>query len=194
MPSPQYTYTDTTPSNPAPHQEFEGALEIPYLSTEVVKTAFLQIDESSSVGPDGIHPMLLRQCASQLAHPLTIIFNKSIQESSVPKRWKSSVITPIYKKGIRCDPLNYRPISINSTCGKELERIVCKHLREYLESNSLLTEHQFGFRSGRSTTDQLLLVYNEVSKAMDDGAVADVVLFDFSKAFDVVSHDILLEK
>lgn len=187
-------YMSATPSNPAPHQEFEGPFEIPYLSTDIVRSALLRVDESSSVGPDGIHPMLLRQCATQLAQPLTVIFNKSIQESLVPKRWKSSVITPIYKKGIHCDPLNYRPISINSACGKELERIVCEHLREYLESNSLLTEHQFGFRSGRSTTDQLLLVYNEVSKAMDAGAVVDVVLFDFSKAFDVVSHDILLEK
>ena len=75
-----------------------------------------------------------------------------------------------------------------------MERIVCGTLRSYLETNSILTNNQFGFRSGKSTVDQLLLVYNIVSKNLDLGGVTDVVLFDFSKAFDVVCHDLLIDK
>ena len=187
-------FTDTVPSNPAPHQEHDGALEMLHLSVDGVKMALSQVDENSSVGPDGIHPMILKNCASELAEPLTIIFNKSLQEGSVPSQWKSAVVTPIFKKGVRYDPLNYRPISINSACGKELERVICSHLRNYLESNSLLSERQFGFRTGRSTVDQLLLVYDEVSKMVDKGGAVDVILFDFSKAFDIVSHAIMLNK
>ena len=75
-----------------------------------------------------------------------------------------------------------------------MERIVCDHLTAYLESNSLLSDDQFGFRRGRSTSDQLLLVYNSISKCVDLGGICNVILFDLSKAFDTVCHDILLSK
>ena len=73
------------------------------------------------------------------------------------------------KKGVWYDPLNYHPISVTSVCGKVFERIVCEHLTMFLESNSILSPHQFGFHSSRSTMDQLTLVYNFVSKHVDEG-------------------------
>ena len=103
-------------------------------------------------------------------------------------------VVPIFKKGTRYDPLNYRPVSLTSVCCKVLERIITRHLTTYLETNCLLTSEQFGFRSGRSTMDQLLLVYSEVSKWTDEGQVVDVVLFDYSKAFDVVCHELIIAK
>ena len=68
------------------------------VTTPGLQTALSQIDEHSSMGPDGIHPMLLKACAAELAEPLTVVFNKSIQEGVVPNRWKVAVVTPIYKK------------------------------------------------------------------------------------------------
>ena len=152
------------------------------------------IDGGSAMGPDGIHPLLLKNCASQLAYPLTIIFNRSLREGTLPSDWKTSLVVPIFKKGSRYDPLNYRPISLTSVPCKLLERILCKSLMSYLESNSLLSHHQFGFRAGRSTMDQLLLVYDVVSRQTDRGGITDVILFDFSKAFDVVVHDLMIDK
>ena len=67
-------------------------------------------------------------------------------------------------------------------------------LNTYLEGQHILLEHQFGFRAGRSATEQLLLVYDEITKWVDDGSIVDLILFNFSKAFDVVSHPILLVK
>ena len=187
-------YTRNTPSNPHPHQLFDGSLHHIFISPMAVCKVLGQLDGNSAMGPDGIHPLLLKLCCNELAYPLCIIFNRSLQEGRVPSTWKSSSVIPIFKKGLRYNPLNYRPISLTSICCKAMERIVCSHLRYYLESNQLLSPHQYGFRTGRSTMDQLLLFYNTVSLNTDRGLVTDVILFDFSKAFDVVCHTLLLTK
>ena len=187
-------YTRECPNNPFPHQTFDGMIDTIDFSTSRVREALERLDGNTSSGPDGIHPLLLKRCANQLTYPLHVIFQRSFSEGQLPSDWKSSLVTPIFKKGSRNDPLNYRPISTTSVCGKMFERIICEDLTSYLESNSILTSHQFGFRAGRSTMDQLLLVYDNVSKYMDKGGVIDVILFDFSKAFDVVVHQLLLDK
>ena len=138
--------------------------------------------------------MLLKSCASQLAYPLFKIFCLSLEESKLPEAWKVSQVTPIFKKGSRYVPLNYRPVCLNSVPCEGLEHIIAARLNEYLEENSILTEHQFGFRAGRSTLDQLILVYDCISTWYDEGSAVDLLLFDFSKAFDVVSHSVLLTK
>ncbi|KAK3888205.1 hypothetical protein Pcinc_007736 [Petrolisthes cinctipes] len=93
-----------------------------------------------------------------------------------------------------CQYLLMRPISLTSVCCKTLERIIAKNLYEFLESNQILSADQFGFRQGRTVDDQPLLVYDDVTSWLDSGCVVDVVLFDFSKAFDVVCHTILIDK
>ena len=187
-------FSRQSPANPSPHQSFDGSIGPISLSVEDVLKALQNLDSNTAMGPDNLHPMLLKSCASQLAYPLHIIFTRIISEGQLPCDWKLSTIFPIFKKGVRYDPLNYRPISLTSVCCKTFERLLCVHLTNYLESNEILSPHQFGFRSSRSTMDQLLLVYDNVSKHMDDGHIVDVILFDFSKAFDVVVHTLLIAK
>ena len=79
-------------------------------------------------------------------------------------------------------------------CCKRLERKISEHIYNYLDSSSLLSSQQFGFCSGHSTTEQLLLVYEYVSERVDKGETIDLVLFDYSKAFDVVPLSILIDK
>ena len=105
----------------------------------------------------------------------------------------SSVI-PLFKKGCRYDPLNYRPISLTPIPCKVLERFIAAKLTEYLETNNLLSPSQYGFRSNRSSLDHLILTYEKITCWLNDGSNCDVILFDFSKAFDTVSHVILLQK
>ena len=187
-------YNCVSPDNPAPHQHHDGRLEELVITTENVKSALASLDSDSAMGPDSVHPLFLKSCSSELAQPLTIIFNRSLREGVVPGAWKTSTVVPIFKKGTRYDPLNYRPVSLTSVCCKTLERIIAEHLTTYLEEASLLDPNQFGFRAGRSTMDQLILVYSEVSQKVDEGGIVDVILFDYSKAFDVVHHGILIEK
>ena len=187
-------YSNDCPVNPAPYQTSDIEIDNIDITTDSVKAALLALDGNSAMGPDGIHPYFLKSCATELAYPLCVIFRRSLREGIVPCDWKSSTVVPIFKKGIRSNPLNYRPVSLTSVCCKTLERLIAQHLTSFLEENVLLDENQFGFRSGRSTMEQLLLVYSEVSKITDEGGVADVILFDYSKAFDVVNHSILISK
>ena len=187
-------YTRKTPTDPHPHQTSPSHIAPLDITRDQVLSLLLGLDPNSSMGPDGLHPYLLRQCAAAVATPLHLTFSKFLEEGHVPSLWKTSQVIPIFKKGSRYDPLNYRPISLTSVCCKMMERAVTNHIWEYLTNNDILTTNQFGFRAGRSTADQLLLVYDDVSRATDEGQISDVVLFDFSKAFDVVSHDVLLEK
>ena len=166
----------------------------PALQLQDVLSLLKSLDSNSAAGADGIHPCLLKSCASQLAYPLYRIFLLSLSEGALPVEWTHSCVVPIFKKGSRFCPLNYRPVSITSVPCKVLERHLVKQLTIFLESNAIISDHQFGFRSGRSTMDQLLLVYNDISAWVDEGCIVDLILFDFAKAFDLVSHAILLDK
>ena len=187
-------YSHSSPDNPAPHQHHDKLIGDITITTSAVKAVLEGLDGNSAMGPDGIHPLLLKSCAPELAYPLCTIFRQSLCEGVVPEIWKESVVIPIFKKGSRNDPLNYRPVSLTSVSCKTMERLITQHLTGYLEDSALLDVNQFGFRAGRSTMDQLLLVYAEVSKFVDEGRTVDLILFDYSKAFDVVCHDILLAK
>ena len=138
-------------------------------SVDSILSILQALDVNSASGADDIHPSLLRHCASGLAYPLYLLFHKSLRECQLPALWKYSIVVPIHKKGSRCDALNYRPISLTSVTCKCLERLIARQLTDYLESNNILSDHQFGFRSGRSTMDQLLLVYEDVSSCLDSG-------------------------
>ena len=180
--------------NPAPHQSVDLQMPPVDIRRDDVLTVLCSLDSNSAAGPDNLHPMLLKRCATSLAYPLTVIFRQSLREQRLPVPWKTSSVIPIFKKGARYNPLNYRPISLTAVTCKCLERLICQQLTGYLEENSILSDHQFGFRAGRSTQDQLLLVYDDVTKWLDDGCVIDLILFDFAKAFDTVSHPVLLQK
>ena len=178
----------------AAHQVSDGNITDIEVTPGIVCAVLSSLDVSSSMGPDDVHPAVLKECSSSLAFPLTMLFRESIRVTCLPNLWKHSLVVPIYKKGVRSDPLNYRPIGLTSVVCKVLERVIYKSLYNYLEDHTVLSSDQYGFRRGRSTEDQLLLVYDRVTSWIDKGYTVDVVLFDFAKAFDVVNHQLLLEK
>ena len=190
-------YNTDTPTDPAPHQRSEEpdrVLEDIEFGPSEVKNILLALDVNSSMGPDGLHPHLLKACADTLAYPLCKIFHLSPEEGALPPLWKLSLVIPIFKKGSHADPLNYRPICLPSVAAKCLERLIAQELLMFFTENNVLTDHQFGFRPGMCTEDQLLITYDYVSRGIDEGKIIDLVLFDFAKAFDVVCHSILLDK
>ena len=103
-------------------------------------------------------------------------------------------ITPIFKKGDRGDPSNYRPISLTSVCCKILEHIIHRYIMEHLNANRILDTNQFGFRVGHSCKQHLISMIEEIQSAMDCRHQVDVIFLDFQKAFDTVLHQRLLKK
>ena len=136
-----------------PHQECEEHIDQLVITTKDVESFLADLDPNSSMGEDGLHPRLLRALSSSLAIPFCILFNNSLNCGVLPKLWLNSIVVPIYKKGSRYDALNYRPISITSVPCKSLERIIVRHILDYLNMKNILSDNQFGFRSGYSTTD-----------------------------------------
>ena len=109
------------------------------------KTYILKI---KSPGPDAIHPHLLKNCADLLALPLSCIFQKSFQNSCLPDDWKSAVVTPLFKKGSKLDPGNYRPVSLTCVSCKVMEAIIRDYVFEQLKNSESLSASQHGFIKG----------------------------------------------
>ena len=101
---------------------------------------------------------------------------------------------PLFKKGNKEQPSNYRPISLISCVGKVMERVVFKYVYNHLHLNKLIYKYQSGFLPGHSTTYQLIDIYNQICKAFDDRQSTCMVFCDISKAFDRVWHKGLLLK
>lgn len=159
-----------------------------------VRKAIEETRINSAPGIDSVPPILLHKCKSELLTPLTIIMNKSIKTGEIPAIWKEAIITPIFKGGLKQLPCNYRPVSLTSQLAKLLERIIRWYLIKYLELNDAFPESQHGFREWRSTVSQLLEHYDEIIDALEKNANIDIIMLDFSKAFDKINISTLLLK
>ena len=171
-------FTTVDPLNVDEHQ-FSNTVSTPvYITSSLVESVLNSLDPNSSLGEDGIHPRMLKALAVQLSFPLSIIFNNSIQSGILPYEWLSSIVIPLYKKSFRYDPLNYRPVSLTSVSCKVLEKIVVRHLFDYLDENNLINKFQYGFRACHSTVDQLIATYNDVTLMLDNCKIVDLIFFE----------------
>ena len=125
--------------------------------------------------------------------PLTYIINCHFQPVLCLKNLKIARVTPIYKKGLRDDISNYRPISLLSVFNKIIETIMYNRLVKFLEENKLLFSNQFGFRSSHSTTHAIVLIVDKIQRAIERKEFSCGIFLDLSKAFDTVNHTILLK-
>lgn len=167
--------------------------EITFTCGEVLKAlGVLKTDKSP--GPDGIHSKVLYETRHELCRGLQLIFEQSLAEGNIPDDWKKAHITPIFKKGNKKDPSNYRPVSLTSTVCKVCESLIRDQLMNFLYCNNLLSDNQYGFRAGRSCSIQLLEILDSWSESHDKGIPVDIIYLDFSKAFDSVDHSRLLFK
>ena len=164
------------------------------ITTDGVEKLLKKLNTRKAAGPDGI-PCRLLQCVSkELAPALTTLFTKSLDSGQVPKDWRHALVQPIYKKGDRSNPANYRPISLTCVCCKLMEHIVRSHVTRHLETENILSDAQHGFRKKRSCETQLLLTIDDLARELDKGGQTDTILLDYAKAFDKVPHQRLIMK
>jgi len=141
-----------------------------------------------------MHPRVLRELADVIAEPLCIIFERSWRTGEVPKDWRKASVTPIFKKGKKEDPGNYRPVSLASIPGKVMEQLILEVIIKQVEEKKVIRSSQHGFTKGKSCLTNFIAFYDGMTGWVDEGRAVDVVYVDFSKAFDTVSHNSLLGK
>ena len=164
------------------------------ITEDEVYSILASLDVSKATGPDGISPYLLKEGAQSITPSLTRLFNLSLQKSFFPFEWKKAHVTPIFKGGEANLCSNYRPISLISCVAKVFERVVFKHVFNFLRDNLVLSDKQSGFMPGDGTVNQLVFLYHEFVKALDLQKEVRVVYCDITKAFDKVYHPALIHK
>ncbi|CAM4688170.1 unnamed protein product [Caretta caretta] len=112
----------------------------------------------------------------------------------VPDDWKKANVVPIFKKGKKEDPGNYRPVSLTSVPGKITEQVLKESILKHLEERKVIRNSQHGFTKGKSCRTNLIAFYDEITGSVDEGKAVDMLFLDFSKAFDTISHGILASK
>ena len=117
-----------------------------------------------------------------------------MEEGSIPEDWRSANVTPIFKKGSKTNPANYRPVSLTSVCCKMLEAIIKDEVTAHLDRHKLIRDSQHGFLHKKSCTSNLLSFLEKMTLSADNGDPVDVVFLDFAKAFDKVPVQRLLKK
>ena len=151
------------------------------------------MNTSKTCGPDHIPARIIKQFAFELAGHLTFIFNESLTSGIVPAIWKDSYITPVPKIPLPESEGDIRPISLTSILSKILEDFVISWMLD--DISDAIDPRQFGSLKGSSTTYRLLdLIHNWLENLENPGSYLRACFLDFSKAFDRINHNLVIEK
>ena len=152
------------------------------------------INPSKATGPDDLPARVLKEVAHEISGVLAYIFQQSYEEAVLPKDWSAARISAIYKKGDKATPVNYRPVSLTCILCKVMEHVECSQIARHLDANNILHPNQHWFRKHLSCETQLINSIDDRAKSIDNKHQTDVILLDFSKAFNKVSNRKLLHK
>ena len=122
------------------------------------------------------------------------MFTSFMSIGKIPEEWKHAVVAPVYKNGSASSAANYRPISLTCVACKLMERVIVNETLCFLRKHGLITKHQHGFLSGRSTTSNLLETLNDWTLTINNKNSIAAAYVDYKRAFDCVSHNKLLLK
>ena len=150
------------------------------------------LKNNCAAGPDGISSAIIKKFHLYFIEPLRHIINLSFKTGHVPSYFKTAIVTPIFKSGDPHLVNNYRPISVINNFSKIFEKCLKNRLQNFFKVNHILSDNQFGFREGLSTTDAILEFTKKVTNCLDSGTNCLAVFLDLAKAFDTVPHSTLL--
>lgn len=164
------------------------------VDTDTLILTIKGLKDTNSVGSDGIPLTFIKDSLHFIAFYLTCIVNTSIVTGIFPTTWKHALVVPLFKSGDSSDFNNYRPISLLPIISKILEKIVADQLTCHIEVNRLFSNTQHGFRPRLSTETALTVITDKIYDNMDSKKISILTLCDLSKAFDSISHEILIRK
>ena len=180
---------------------------IKYLNNRINESIFLtptnfqeisriisSLKNSSSFGPDGISSFFLKIASDVVSFPLSIFFNLFIEQGCFPESLKLSKVIPMFKSGAKCDLSNYRPISLLSVISKMFEKLISIRVMSFIEKHSILSPTQYGFRPESSTEFAILDIVSSCYENINEKLFTGLIMIDLKKAFDSVTHSILLQK
>ena len=154
-----------------------------------------KINPNKANGPDKVPARFLKETVMECGAMFHHLFCQSYQHGTLPSHWTHALVCPIYKKGKKSEPVNYRPVSLTAILCKIMEHCVFSNIWSHLNKHSIITSKQHGFRRGMSCETQLIEAKYDWTNILNKGnGQIDVILLDFSKAFDVVPHHRLLMK
>ena len=192
-------YLNKIPSTKTTHNDFpskvvSSSFEFKAVDHNVIQKVINNLESKVSCDINGFSSKLLKECSEFIIKPLTHLVNLSLSHGIFPCELKISRTCPIFKSGCRKKVVNYRPIACLPVISKVFEKVVFNQLFEYLTVNNILSPNQFGFQPGKSTLHPLIHMLNYIAEAFNQNKFVVGVFLDLSKAFDLVSHDILLSK
>ena len=171
---------------PSPYQ----AMEDPFITEARVLKLLQNIKVDKTTGPDAIAARVMQETAVDLAPVLTTIFMHSINTESVPEDWKNANVIAIFKKSSKYSPSNYLPVSLTCISCKVMEHIMVSNIMDHFDNHNTL----FHNRGKLSCETQLIQLTDDIAHTLDRRKQADLLILDFSKAFDKVPHHILAHK
>ena len=161
---------------------------------ETVHKILNNLEASKAPGIDNIKSMFLKDGAKILAAPIAQLCNLSMSTTTFPSECKIAKLKPLFKKGCKTEPKNYRPISLLPIISKIIEKVVHQKANDFLNENNILYKFQSGFRNNHSTASCLSYLNDKIIKGFDSGLLTGMILIDLQKAFDTIDHKILLGK
>ena len=182
-------FTDELPDAPVLQSQGLSSFHVP---PGRVAQLLRELSPHKACGPDGLSARILRECAEEFAIPLDIICRLSVRSGVFPSTWKRANIIPVYKKGSKKLPDNYRPVSLLAISSKILERVVCEGLLQACLPALPSTQH--GFLPKRSCDSNLFCFLEHCWTSLTKGSQTDAIYTDYSSAFTSVSHRLLLHK
>ena len=164
------------------------------MEEDPVRQYLSKLDPHKSMGPDGMHPRVLRDLADIIVRSLLIVFERSWQLGEVPQDWKKLSVTASFKRGNKDDLGNYQLVSLTSILSNMIKQIILEIISKHIKDKKVIESIQCGFMKGKSCLTDLMATYNKVTSSMGEGRTVDFVYLEFSKAFGTVSCNILTDK
>ena len=173
----------------------ESSFKFKMITYSEVEYQIRNLDVSTGGGISGLPTKLFKQLHHKICGIITNLFNQCITENSIPEKWKTAVVTPLYKNNGSMDDMNnYRGISVLPPIGKMFEKLLADQIIIHLNNNNLLYNGQYGFRSCHSCESALHEILPDMNRILSERKIGLYFFIDFKKAFDLVPTDILLMK